>query len=486
MPEPDRAGRDCRENVTAAVQAGIYCRLSHSRDGDTTKVDDQERICRELGGKLAWPVAETYVDNNRSAWQRNRKRKDWERMLADVDRGHVNALLIYHGDRLIRQPFDLELLINLADTKGVKLASPTGVRDLGNADDRFILRIEAAMACRESDNTSRRTKMGIERRRRGGTVNTGGRGGRLFGFATDGVALFPPDRCSLATRKEVAEADIVREVFARVLAGEGIRHIASGLRARGITTTAGQPMHPLAVRRMLTSSRYAGLMPDGVSAAAWAPVVPREDWETAGALITGRAFALAPGHNARRYLLSGIARCGPCGGPVQVLTGYVRPSGEKIATRYGCLAPGCRAVFRSLEHLDTYVIARTVAKLGDRRNPPGRVPSAPGLAAELRALAEERAAIEAEITDHTKGVLHLLLGRLESVDARLAQVRELAAADATARIAGAHAGISEEAFRDLPLPVQRALVAALFTVTVLPASKRGPGFRTEDVRLTPR
>src|SRR5262249_48028240 len=104
-----------------------------------------------------------------------------------------------------------------------------------------------------------------------------------------------------------------------------------------------------------------------------------EAGETAAALSGGRAFALAPGHTARRYLLSGIARCGPCGGPVQVLTGYVKPSGEKIATRYGCLAPGCRKVFRNLEHLDTYVIVRTVAKLGDKRNPPRRVPSVPGL-----------------------------------------------------------------------------------------------------------
>ncbi len=93
-----------------AIQAGIYCRLSLARTGDTTKVDDQERICRELGARLDWPVAEVYTDNNQSAWQRNRKRADWERMLADVDRGYINALLIYHGDRLIRQPYDLELL----------------------------------------------------------------------------------------------------------------------------------------------------------------------------------------------------------------------------------------------------------------------------------------------------------------------------------------------------------------------------------------
>src|SRR5215813_2112588 len=191
------------------VQAGIYCRLSHSRDGDTTKVDDQEhRYCRPLCKQLGWAVAEgvgypqpngVYVDNSKSAWQKNRKRPAWDQMLADVNNGRLGALAIYHGDRLIRQPFDLETLLNLADGRGIRLASPTGTRNLDNADDRFILRIEAAMACRESDNTSRRMKTGIERRLLGGTVNTGGRDGRLFGFDTGGITLFPPDRCSLIT-----------------------------------------------------------------------------------------------------------------------------------------------------------------------------------------------------------------------------------------------------------------------------------------------
>src|SRR5215475_222954 len=229
------------------VQAGIYCRLSESRSGDTTNVDGQERICRDLGDRLGWPVAQgygypepngVYTDNNKSAWQPNRKRPGWDTMLADVDAGHLSALLIYHGDRLMRRPEDLGTLLAVSRAKGVRLASPTGIRNLGNADDEYILWIEAAGFGRASADASRRIKRDIERRRLGGIVNSGGRGGRLFGFATDGVTLFPPDRCSLATRGEVAEADIVREVFARVLAGEGIRHIASGLRARGITTTA--------------------------------------------------------------------------------------------------------------------------------------------------------------------------------------------------------------------------------------------------------
>ena len=476
-----------------ALQAAIYCRLSLSRYGDTTKVDEQERICRELAAQRGWDLAAgcghpeqngVYTDNSKSAWQKNRKRPAWDQMLADVDAGKLQAIIVYHGDRLVRQPYDLEMLLKLADGKGVRLASPTGTRALDNDDDQFILSIEAAAARRESAATSRRMKGDIARRARGGIVNSGGQGGRLFGFATDGVTHHPADRCNIATGQEVIEADIVREVIARILAGEGVRHITADLRGRGISTTAGRPMHPLAVRRMIASPRYAGLMPDGASPAAWQPIVPREDWETANAVMASRAGPLAPGHNARRYLLSGIARCGACGGPMQVLPAYAKSTGESIAARYGCLTVPCRKVFRKLEHLDTYVIVRTVAKLGDKRNPPGRIPSSPGLAAEFRALAQERQAIEAAVTDHTKGYVHLLLGRLESVDARLAQLRELTAAGAAARVTGAHAGINETTFRELPLSVQRTLVAALFAVTVLPASKRGPGFRTEDVRLT--
>lgn len=468
------------------LRAGIYCRLSLARDGDTTKVDDQERICRELAGRLGWEAAEVYSDNSVSAWKLGVKRPGWDSMLADIDAGKLQAIVVYHGDRLMRRPEDLGTLLSVSRTKGIKLASPIGNRDLGNPDDEYILWIEAAGFGRASADSSRRIKRGIERRRLAGIVNSGGRGGRLFGFDTDGVTPFPADRCYLPTRQEVVEADIVREVYARALAGEGIRHIAAGLRGRGITTTAGKPMHPMAVKRILVSPRYAGLMPDRVSAASWKPMVSREDWENASAMISGRAAMLAPGHTARKYLLSGIARCGApgCGRTMQVLTAYTKSTGQFIPARYGCLHPDCRKVFRNLELLDTYVTVRTVAKLGDPRNPPGRIPSSPGLAAELRALAEERAGIEADIIDHAKGPRHLLLGRLESVDKRLAQLRELTAADAAARLIAGHAGITEKEFNALPLSVRRALVAACFRITVLPASKRGPGFRTEDVRLT--
>src|SRR5215469_6090419 len=104
--------------------------MSLARFGDTTKVDDQERICRSLCDQLGWPVTAVYKDNSRSAWQKNRNRPGWNAMLAAVEAGQVDAIAVYHGDRLMRHPWDLERLLDLAEVRGVKLASPTGVRDL--------------------------------------------------------------------------------------------------------------------------------------------------------------------------------------------------------------------------------------------------------------------------------------------------------------------------------------------------------------------
>jgi site-specific DNA recombinase len=461
--------------VSQPQRAGIYTRMSLAIMNDPAKVEDQARISRELAVTLHWDVADgcghpgadgVYTDNSRSAWRKDRKRPAWDQMLADIKAGRLDSVIVYHGDRLVRQPYDLETLINLADGKGVRLASPTGMRDLDNTDDRFVLRILVAQACMESDNTSRRRKAQYERWRREGRTRPGGRGGRAFGFATDGVTQLPD------------EAEAIRAAAARLLAGEPTGAIARDMTAAGWHTPAGGPFTHGMLRKMLARPRYAGLMPDGQNKGAWEPVLDRETWEAVCAVLDARAAGFGYATNARKWLLSGIARCGACGSGLQVRMEQRRTH----LTGYGCVRPGCRKVQRSAALLDEYVIARVVAKLGDAASPPGRLPPGPA-AGEFRALAQQRAEVEAMLADHTKGRADLLMKRLDSIDARLGQLRELAASDAGARLLRHHAGITIGEFRGLPLATQRALVAACFTITVLPASRRGPGFNTQDVKL---
>jgi hypothetical protein len=134
------------------------------------------------------------------------------------------------------------------------------------------------------------------------------------------------------------------------------------------------------------------------------------------------------------------------------------------------------------------VARRVVNLLADPRNPDGEMLAGAGVAAEFQVLTAERAKTEEQVRDYraSPGRVDLLMARLDSIDARLAGLRELADGDARTRILKAHAGITAAEFDGLPLATRRALVSACYRVTVLPAGKRGPGFRTEDVLLTPR
>ncbi len=301
--------------------AAIYCRISLSRFGDTVKVDDQETTCCDLGLARDWetPTEFRFKDNSKSAWRHDRKRPGWDAMLAAINRGDVNAIIVYHGDRLIRQPWDLELLLRLADERQIQLASPTGHRDLSNEDDRFILRIEAAAACREVASTSRRMKDMFSRQAARGIARLGGRGGRAFGFEPDGLTV------------RDADAAMVLEVARRILDGEAVLPICRDLNQRGFRTTAGNEFGHASLSKLMQRPRLAGLLSHHgriVGPAAWPAILDRETWEAVVAALSGKAEVLGfTPTNDRKYLLSGIARCGTCTRPLAVRyhTRWLRP-----------------------------------------------------------------------------------------------------------------------------------------------------------------
>lgn len=450
------------------VKAGIYCRISIAALGDTTKTDDQERICRDLAERLGWEVVDVYSDPNRSAWQANRKRKQWDRMLTDVETGRINAIVTYHGDRLVRRHEDLSKLLGLAKSRGVKLASPTGTRDLDSDDDQFVLEIEASMAKRESANTSRRRKMLYARMRREGRTRPGGKGGRAFGFESDGLTHVS------------RETAILRRVARAILRGHSLGSAVSGLRAQGVLTTAGNTMSQNTLRRILISPRTAGLMPDGERKAAWKPVLDRGTWEMVRAILLANQANPRAGRGAQQ-LLSGDATCSECG--------HVVWAGHNASGLvYRCPPPGCGKVARNVALLDAYVTGRVVGRLSREDNPRPEIRLSDGDAAELAALTARRAETEefiAKLADAPARRIEVLSRALDSFDEKIGVIRERMADDSAGRLRARYAGISVEEFGALPLDVRRALARGCYRVIIKPASRRGPGFHEQDVTMVP-
>ncbi|MGH3571320.1 MAG: recombinase family protein [Pseudonocardiaceae bacterium] len=287
-----------------------YARLSRNVSGELEKVEEQHadnrRVIERLGGVLGVEL----TDDDLSAWRPSVRRPDWERLLARLASGEADGAVVWHVDRLLRLPRDLERLLEFSD-RGLTLGCAHGQWDLADPNDRFILRVEVAHACRSSDDASRRIRRRFETLRRNGVAHAGG---RAFGFpgrertpGADGV------RVEVPAQVLVAERAAIRDATAAVLAGASYASVAGEWNGAGLRTAGGRVWTPVLVREVLSRPRNAGLVEhDGVVVGQMPgdPIVDRSDFERLRAVVSGRRRGRPPGE---RYTASGVLRCGVCG-----------------------------------------------------------------------------------------------------------------------------------------------------------------------------
>lgn len=302
--------------------AAIYARISSDPDGTALGVGRQLEDCRRRAAESGWVVAEEYVDNDISAYS-GKRRPAYERMLVDLAEGRRDGVLCYHNDRLTRKPIELEVFLDIVGRAGVTDVQfvAGGVVDLANGDGLTMLRVMGAIAAGESSTKSRRQKRKMDQVAEAGMPHGGSI--RPFGFE--------PDRIT----HRAAEAEVVRELVARYLAGESIRSLTVWLDAEGVPTVSGKPWNTTTVQGILRSERNAGLRVhhgDTVPA-VWAPIVSIEDRDRVLARMAERVNAGR--RTPQRYLLSGMCRCGKCGNR---LYSSVRQRGQQRVRRYVCMS----------------------------------------------------------------------------------------------------------------------------------------------------
>jgi site-specific DNA recombinase len=291
--------------IPDADLTAIYCRKSKKGDKQQVTVNRQKRLALSDSQELGLTVnpKNMFTDNGASAWQRNRKRPGWDELIKAARRGEIKHIVCYHPDRLMRQPFDLEELLTISDEYGITLYGRVNARNLQDPDDRYALRIEIAHACRSSDDTSRRIKDQKLERAESGYHN----GTRPYGYTKSGMKINP------------AEAEIVREIFARFIAGETPWAISLDLNRRGVTTARGAAWRESTVRRQLQNRAVAGIVVSRgreIGTGKWPAIVTREQWDFAQELLTFRVRAAHERSAAKEghfYLLRGLVVCGNCG-----------------------------------------------------------------------------------------------------------------------------------------------------------------------------
>jgi DNA invertase Pin-like site-specific DNA recombinase len=455
--------------------AAIYARISADVEGKSLGVQRQLEDCRKLAADRGWPVGAEYVDNDVSAFS-GKPRREYTRMLADLQSGARDAVIVYNLDRLHRRPVELEEFVALCEHVGVsQVATVTADIDLGNDDGLFMARIFAAFAAKESGRKSARVRRKLLQNAEQGLPHGSV---RPFGYEDDKITL------------RESEAAVVREMVDRYLAGQSVKSLTVWLNESGIAPAVATAWHTPAVRQILRSGRIAGLREHRgqvIGPAKWPAIITPAERDRVLARMAARSVTKT--RAARTYLLSGMLRCGRCGNRLFSQARHVNP--DNRVRRYVCLKGpdhgGCgrlTVVAEPVEQLLTEAVLTRLDSpqlaevLAGKSSPNHDVAALAALVEADQARLDEVAGLYAEGAISARE----WIAARDPITNRIQQARrDIAEATDTSEVyelAGTGGALREQ-WPDLDLERQRAIIKSILDHAVIAPGT--PGSRSLDI-----
>ena len=246
-------------------------------------------------------------------------RKEYMRMVEQAKQGGANVIVVQFLDRFGRNPREILRRYWELQEYGVEVvATDEDIRE------ELILLVKAGMAGAESRRISERVRANMSK-----AVSKGVHVGRPP-FGLQPVKDIKGNKIEVRWELHAEEASLVREM--RRLAVEenlGFKAIADRLTAQGHRAHEGRPFAAFTIQRILNNPAIMGNMVFGskprkgnaqmelVEIPGFFPAILSSDgWqELQERLAIRRENPRGKAHSSD-YLLSGMARCGHCGGPM--------------------------------------------------------------------------------------------------------------------------------------------------------------------------
>jgi site-specific DNA recombinase len=469
----------------------VYVRQSLDRTGQGAAVDRQEADCRKLAEARGWNVVEVIPDNDKPA-STDRRRPGYERLLDKMLTGQVDVVVVWHVDRLTRRLVDLEQVITICETTGVRLATVTGDLDLSTDTGQLVGRILASVAAAEGHRKAARQRAANRQRAESGHM----------GWTRRPFAYDRRDGAVVVVEEEAAGLRAAADI---VLVGGTLAAACRWLNDKGLLTTGrrvlrdddgeplrdddGRPLHGpflpwtvTSLRRVLLSSRYSGRVTYNgaeITDGTW-PVILDADTQQRLAEVLRDVGRRKQQGTERKFLCSGLARCGRCGATMFATTAVSK--GNRLHVYR------CRSCYltRRLDLVDEVVEGVLLERLS---RPDAASLLTPDV--DLDALRAEAV----ELRDRRDGLAELLADGLLSKSAVAEQAEKLTRriTEVEGRITAAlgdspavtlvSADDIAEAWGELDVRSRKAILNLLMQVAIRPAGK-GQQFRPEDIEIT--
>ena len=217
-----------------------YARVSTDKQADRgVSLEAQTEKIRAMTVVHSAELADIIVEAGESAKSLNRP--GMQRLLALVDAGEVNAVIVAKLDRLTRSVKDLCELLERFERRGVALISVAESLDTSSAAGRLVLNIMTAVSQWEREAIGERTRDALSHKQ-----TNGERVGNIaFGYrlAPDGVHV----------EQEPAEQAAITAIAELRAKGTSLRRIAIDLNRRGWRTRKGSGWRLESVARIARS-----------------------------------------------------------------------------------------------------------------------------------------------------------------------------------------------------------------------------------------
>jgi DNA invertase Pin-like site-specific DNA recombinase len=235
--------------VVRKRRCAVYTRKSSEEglDMEFNSLDAQRDACESfIASQKAegWvELAERYDDGGFSGGSLDRPAL--KRLLADIETGLVDVVVVYKIDRLSRSLTDFARLVEVFDRKGVTFVSVTQSFNTTTSMGRLTLNILLSFAQFEREVIGERIRDKFAASRRKGIWM----GGNVpFGYRVENRKLLIED----------SEATIVRTIFERFVRTGSATVLARALHAEGVSTRSGKRFDKAVLYKLLSNRVYVG------------------------------------------------------------------------------------------------------------------------------------------------------------------------------------------------------------------------------------
>jgi len=322
-----------------SVRCAVYVRKSIERglEQEFNSLDAQRESCaayiaaHRSNGWVA--LADDYSDGGFSG--SNVDRPAWQRLMTDVESGHVDIIVVYRVDRLTRSIRDFIQLIDFLETHGASFASVTESFDTTTPSGRAFLTMLMTFAQLERETIAERTRDKIAAARRKGKW-TGGI--PVLGYDVT------PDRGKIVVNE--AEAKRVRVIFELYLEMGSLKETLREMNRLGITRkrwrkrdgveTGGKPFNKSGLHMLLTNPIFVGRvkLDDETHEGEHATIVDTAVWDEVQRRLQANGFKKAAAfRNEHGAFLKGLLHCSVCNAR---MTHSVSRKGDKVYRYYVC------------------------------------------------------------------------------------------------------------------------------------------------------